>query len=962
MVRANLKVMRRAAALFALFALPALCQAAVLEAYGQLPIAFEENRGQTDSRVRYFAHSGENALFLTSSAIVLRLAGAAVYLRLRGANPQARVEGLDPLPGVTNYFLGSDPARWRTGAPNYARVRYHDVYPGIDLVFYGDAGRLEYDFVVTPDGAADPRVIELEIAGVDRLRLADDGDLVLETAAGEICQHRPRVYQEFEGVRRELAGRYRLQEGRRFRFEVGEYDRTRPLIIDPVLSYNTRIGPRPFTSGTQLAGFERGVAGIAVDAAGNAYLVGSTTTADFPITPGAFQTAFGKLLRDTVYVAKLNPAGTALLYSTFLGGSGDDVGAGIAIDGAGNAYVTGYTESSNFPVTAGASQTNFPVFSRTGFVAKLNPSGSGLVYSTFLGGSLATMSRGIAVDAAGDAYVTGTTGSADFPTTPGAFRSVVPSTFSANPAAFVTKINPAGSGLVYSTYLGPARADVYFLPALAPNAIAVDSAGNAYVGGTTAFRDFPVTDGAMRSTDQTGLNGFVTKLNAAGSDLVYSALIGGSALDGVSSIAVDAAGSAYVVGFTDSPDFPTTPGSFQPNSTPEIPVPFPLGLRLYPRYGFAMKLKADGTAPIYSTYLGGAGNIVVSSVAIDAAGHAFIAGSTDAPNFTTTPDALQPCIGDEFSFANAFLLELDPAGSKPLYSTYLGGNVRDDGAAVALDRAGNVYLAGRSDSSNFAPTPGALGNASGPNFVSRIDFSIPSPSFALACMANAASLAAGPVAPGEIVSLFGTGIGPAKATTYRVTAAGLIDTTLAETRVLFDGAPAPLLFVSANQINAVVPYAVTPRTSTQVQVEFHGKQTNSLTVAVRDASPGIFTANSSGIGQGAILNQDGTLNSPNNPADRGSIITLFATRGSLQAAVTLDGAIATEAKPGGFPGLTIGLRTAGIPYSGTSPGQVAALVQVNAFVPRDAPTGGAVPIAIVSGASSIQQRVTVAIR
>jgi len=690
-------------------------------------------------------------LLLTSAGAVLRLGDAAVEMTFSGAHPNARLEGADRLPGIANYFLGSDPQRWITGVPRFARVRYRSLYPGVDAIFYESGGRVEYDLLVAP--GVDPAVIQMRFAGAGGMRLSAEGDLVLETAAGEIRQRRPAVYQQEGSARRGLAGRYRFLGDGGVGFTVAGRDPSRPLVIDPVLSYNLRMGPRPTTAG-QLAGLERGGSSIGVAAAGNAYVAGTTSTADFPVTPGALQTSFGKFRGTSVYVAKLDPTGANLLYATFLGGEANDTGTAIAVDAAGNAYVTGSTTSRNFATTRSAFQSASPnpgpnAFA-TGFVAKLNPTGSALLYSTYLGGSGLAACRAIASDSAGNAYVAGTTQSPDFPTTSGAYR---PPSLNRNvSAAFLAKINADGSGLAYSTVVGNAFADRFFLPAVQPIAVAVDSSGSAYLAGMTANLEYPVTAGAMQTT-RTANAGFITKFTSSGNDLVYSTFVGGSVESGVTGITVDSSGSAYLVGFTAAPDFPVTPGAFLTTFVPELSnLP-----RVYPRYGFVMKLNAAGSAPIYSTYLGGAGAIVVSGVAVDAQGRAFIAGSTDAPNFPTTPGAVQPCIGNEFSFANAFLFVLDPAGSRPVYSTYLGGNVRDDGAAVALDRAGSAYLTGRSDSTDFPPTPGAFGRPSGHTFVSKIDFSAPSPSFAVSCIVNTASLAAGPVAPGEIVTLSGAG-------------------------------------------------------------------------------------------------------------------------------------------------------------------------------------------------------------
>ncbi len=946
--------MRAIGFLLACFALTVAARPTITD----LPIGFEENRGQAAPEVKFLARNAAGAILLTAESAVLWLPEAAVELRCAGARA-AGVEALDPLPGVTSYLRGQDPARWRTGIGSYARVRYRQVYPGIDLVFHAESGELEYDFVLAP--GADPAAIRVRFQGAEALRL-DGPDLVLRTASGEIRQRRPVLYQEHNGVRAPLSGEYVLSGNDEVRFRVAPYDPARPLVIDPVLSYQVRLGPRLATPGTPLAGLQRGAAAVAVDAGGNAYLLGSTYTADFPTTPGAFQGGFRSrtpvLFRflNEVFVAKLNPEGNALVYSTFLGGADDDVGSGLALAPDGSVYVTGYTSSDDFPVTSGAFLTSRHG-SPGGFVAKLNPSGSALVYSTYLGGGGATQLRGVAIDAAGSAYVAGVTNAQDFPTTPGAFRTALPS---GRFEALVAKLRPDGGGLAYSTFLGPAALDSFSLPGLAPVSIVVAADGSAVVGGQALF-GFPVTDGAAQTILNGSVDGFVARLRPDGSGLVYSTYLGGSGFDGVSSVALDAAGNAYVGGYTLSPDFPATPGALRPGPTPDLPV---LSPSVYPRFGFLTKFDPAGHI-VYSALLGGTGRIVLSSVAVDAAGNAFAAGATDSPDFPTTPEAVQRCIGNEFGYANAFLTKVNAGATAILYSTYLGGNVRDDGAAVALDRSGNAYLTGRSDSTDFGGTAaGVLAAPTGQVFLSKIDFTAPSPSPAVNCVFNLASRTAGALAPGEIVGIYGTGLGPAETVPLRIES-GRLTTSLGGTRVLFDGVAAPLILVSANQINAIVPYAVANRTATVMQVEAGGRTLPPRTFPVRQFAPALFTVNGSGAGPGAIVNQDGTLNSPSNPAERGSIVSLFANGLALANTTYIDGEIAPEtARPAaGVAAVSFFGVSAPILYAGPSPGLVSALTQINIVVPRNGPTGVNVPVAVTAlGNISSPGRVTMAIR
>ncbi len=446
------------------------------------------------------------------------------------ANASPRVEALEELPGKANYFLGNDPTKWRTNVPTYARVHYQDLYPGIDLIYYGNQRQLEYDLVVRP--GADPSRIRLGVQGADTLDVDAQGDLVLHTAGGDIRQRKPAAYQEIDGMRQEISGGYVLKGSHTVGFEVGAYDASRPLVIDPVLFYSTYLGGSSDDFGS----------GIAVDSSGDAYVTGYTLSTDFPTTVGAFQTthaADGGL--DDGFVTKLNPTGAALVYSTYLGGSSDDFGFGIAVDSSGDVYVTGYTLSTAFPTTVGAFQmTNAGGYD--GFVTKLNPTGAALVYSTYLGGSSDDFGRGIAVDAAGSAYVTGYTYSTAFPTTVGAFQTTHAADSGRNDA-FVTKLNPTGAGLVYSTYLGGNSFDVGL-------GIAVDALGSAYVTGGTQSTNFPTTTRAFQTTFGGGVvDGFVTKLNPAGSMLDYSTYLGGTGLDTGFGIAVDTLPNpnAYVV-------------------------------------------------------------------------------------------------------------------------------------------------------------------------------------------------------------------------------------------------------------------------------------------------------------------------------------------------------------------------------------------------------------------------------
>jgi uncharacterized repeat protein (TIGR01451 family) len=602
------------------------------------------------------------------------------------AAPTAPI-GEQALPGHVSYFAGQDPAQWQTGIPTYAAVRYPGVYPGIDLIYHGAQGQLEYDFVVAP--GADPDTILLAFEGVDELEIDSAGDLRLHGPEWALRQRKPVLYQDLAGVRQEIAGRYVRRGAHQVGFAVGPYDASQPLVIDPVLGYSTYLG------GTG-DDFNHGI-WIAVDATGNAYVTGLTNSADFPTTPGAFQTALSGAL--DAFVTKLNPTGTALVYSTYLGGP--SIANGIAVDSAGNAYVTGLA-GKDFPTTPGAFQT--VPHGTDAFVTKLNPTGTALVYSTYLGGTsrgapfdLGDDGTGIAVDTAGNAYVTGLTGSGDFPTTPSAFQPACRggSVQTAPYDAFVTKLNPTGTALVYSTCLGSNVDPGFGLQ------MAVDAVGNAYVTGATSSPNFPTTPGAFQPTFGGGTLGggdaFVTKLNPTGTALVYSTYLGGTDNDTGSGICVDTAGNAYVAGFTHSTNFPTTPGAFQTTRSGVVAA-------------FVTKLNPTGTALVYSTYLGGTGGDAGVSIAVDTAGNAYVTGTTDSADFPTTLGAFQTA---RSGVSNAFVTKLNPTGTALVYSTYLGGTRSDGGSGIAVDTAGNAYVTGGTNSANFPITPGAVQPAFG---------------------------------------------------------------------------------------------------------------------------------------------------------------------------------------------------------------------------------------------------------
>lgn len=660
----------------------------------QLPLYFEANAGQTDKRVLFLARGAGYSLFFTPQETVLALVApqpsqtvpmsrpsklsvsakranpktAVLRMRLQGANPQPHLRGEQPLGGHSNYFMGSNPKQWHTGLTQYGRVRYEQVYRGIDLIYYGNQRQLEYDFVVAP--GVQPQQIKLRWQGAQGVRLNQRGELLLKTVAGTVTQHAPIIYQEVAGVRQRIAGGYVVRRTRtgmaEVSFRVSAYDKRRPLIIDPTLAYSTYLGGDSLDLSYS----------IATDSAHNIYVAGYTDSSDFP-TPERLSPSIEN------FVVKLKADGSGLIYSTFLGVSGDPENPSphffdqisIAVDAAGNAYVAGNTDADDFPVHNALQATRHG--DSDVFIAKINPTGSTLLYATYLGGAADDVSNSIAIDPTGNVYVTGFTESTDFPT----LQPIRATLTNKNPAgsnAFVVKLNAAGSALIYSTYLGGSGDRIG--KSDSGNGIAADSQGNAYITGVTASSDFPTYHALQASSpdSSTASTAFVTKLNPAGA-FIYSTFLGGSQGDGGASIATDSVGNAYITGSTFSADFPIC-NAFQPTLK---------GVN----NAFVTKLNAAGSALLYSTYLGGNYNDSGVAIAVDSAGDAYVAGDAESTDFPLL-HPLQSFVGQGL---DTFITELNPTGNALLYSTCFGGlgNISDAGAAsIALDSANNIYVTG----------------------------------------------------------------------------------------------------------------------------------------------------------------------------------------------------------------------------------------------------------------------------
>jgi hypothetical protein len=638
-----------------------------------LPLVFELNQGQSDSRVKVLARTGGVVLFLTSDGYALELcegdgSGAGVTcdvlrMRLLAANPAPRIAGLERLPGVSNYLISSDRAAWRTGVPHFARVRYEEVYPGIDLLFYSNEGQLEYDFIVAP--GVDHAAIRFAYTGADSITIDGAGNLVVATATGDLRQHAPIVYQETDAGRTEIAGAFTVTDEGQVGFDIGPYAPGLPLVIDPVLEFSTFLGGVAYDSGR----------GIAIDAAGNIYVAGKAESADFPTANALYGALGGDGSDGDAFVSKLSPNGRTLLFSTFIGGSRYDEAQGIGIDRDANIYVTGDTGSSDFP-TDNAIQPEKAGPGRDCFVVRLDPEGQAIQYSTFFGGGRYEYTKDIAVRPNGETYVLGETLSTDFPT-----WSPFYGTNAGEKDLFVFKLPPSGLYAYWSSYLGGSLDEE-------AGGIAVDGDGNAYVTGETASSDFPTTAASQPAFAGGTKDIFVARLHFLAFWVDYATFLGGSEGDYAGDIAVDRVQRAHVLGHTASSDFPTK-DAYQPE--------------LAGGTDFSVtRLADDGTIEI-STFLGGNTSDDGKLIVTDRSGSIYVAGATNSTDFPTV-NPFQPVrVGNQ----EIVLARFGPNGRTIDYSTYLGGSGNDYIYGMVVDAQGELYAAGQTGSSDF-PTVAAL--------------------------------------------------------------------------------------------------------------------------------------------------------------------------------------------------------------------------------------------------------------
>jgi hypothetical protein len=736
----------------------------LLEDYGKLPLRFEENQGQTSSEVRFVSHGSGYELFLTPQDAVLTLrspapqsesarqrpvalresrtarlaeTSSAVRIHLEGANSEPRIIGVDALPGKTDYFIGNDPKKWHTGVPSYARVKYSDIYPGVDLDFYGNQNRLEYDFEVAP--GADPNAIRLHLEGAEKMRLNAQGDLEVSVPGGEVFLQKPVIYQLENGKRHEIAGSYAVSRKNEVGFSVPAYDRSKPLVLDPVVNYSTYLGGSLGASNSfpGTVGVDQGL-GIAVDAAGNAFVAGTTFSTDFP-TPAAvkgFQKGpLASAVGGAAFVSEIDPTGTTLLYSSYIAGStpGETLFA-MALDSTGKIYLTGQTFSTDFPTgstIAGLKPgPNAGATGGTGFIVKLDPAQTGaasLVYSSYLGGTSGDAGVGIAADANGNAYVTGVTLSppgsggavtnlADFPVTAGAFQSVLNSP---NGNAFLTRIDTTQAGtasLIYSTYLGGSDVNSAGLTVSVlgdtGSGVVVDGANNAYIVGTTVSNDFPTTSAnafqknaplAITNGNNTVFVSRVDTTKSGAASLIYSSYLGGEGQENGAAIALGPNNVAYLTGQTSSLMFPTFP------ATPFQAIG---NVRAVAFVSLIDTGQIGSSSLKYSTFLGGTGTDAGNAIAVDAQGNVYVAGKTSSNvDFPIIMGALQPVYPGAGSAGFVSKLNLGGNGKADLlYSTFFGGSAgggvnQNQIHGIALDASNppNVFVTGETFSATNFP-------------------------------------------------------------------------------------------------------------------------------------------------------------------------------------------------------------------------------------------------------------------
>ncbi len=991
----------------------------------RLPYTFEQNQGQAPEGVRFLARGEGYGLFLTDREAILTLvrgSGVNQLIRMSLDNSRApeTIQGVQPSDQRTNYLVGNDPKQWKTNVPHFESVRYAQVYEGVDLVYHNAAGQLEYDFVVAPGASSD--LIRLRFGGVQKMTVAASGALEMHLGARTLVHQAPIAYQEVHGKRQRVKASYQLLGDNRVGFRVGKHDETLPLVIDPVVIYSTFLGgertdtahavavdpqgntyvtgettsgdfpavgtaitkiqgavPYAFVTKFNAAGDKilystfiggdsntRGLA-IAVDQAGNAYLGGVTGARNFPLVNPVQATQPGL---NIGYVAKLNPQGNALVFSTYIGGERNDEVRDIALDAEGNIHIVGRVTSTTFPTTS-AFQPTFGG-SSDGFAAVYKAPDYRLKFSTLIGAASAEEANAVAVDSQGNTYVTGFSQGPGMATT-GAYQKIVASPND----AFVAKISAAGTSLDWFTYYGGRGDDQ-------GQTIALDGSGNILVGGWATSNNLPTTADALQPAIRGDSDAFIAKFSNTGRELLYATYLGStttrsSITESINRLAIDSLGSVTIAGVSNGADFPTVrPIQAYGGGSSD---------------GFVARLNASLTAIDFSTHVGGTLDDSIFGMALDSGGGVHLGGDTLSTNFplknairTTFGGAREAFVShicdpillpsstrlDFFYEVGKALpekqtVQISACAPIPFQTQVLGGftsatptNATTNGTITVTVNPQNKDL-GTYQEQVRVTAADAVNSPISIKVVLHVTG--PPPVITTAGVAHGATATGGAIAPGELVVIYGDNLGPNSLANFAVDGDGRMATSVSETRVYFDGVPAPIVYAYKGQVSVIVPYAVAGKASTKIELEYQAVRSAPITVPVTATAPGIFTANTSGTGQGSILNQDYSVNGGSNPASRGSYIAIYGTGEGQTDPGGSDGVFTgtTLPKPLAHVTVTIGGVDAPVVYAGGAPGLVAGVFQVNVKVPQEIPAGSA-EVLVKVGTATSRRGVTVAVK
>jgi uncharacterized protein (TIGR03437 family) len=955
--------------------LPATLVAASASLSSLNSFRFERNIGQAGAEVKYLVRAQGYTLLLSQGGLRLRLPGrsSAPGIEFVGASAHPSLDAIDPISTRVNDYTGPRNL-WVTGAPCWSSIRYRNLYPGVDLMFYGQGSHLEYDVRVEPGG--DPAQMAFSLDSSMRPNINAAGDLQLAVSSGTITWHKPVAYQLISDRHEPVDASFALS-GNRVSFRVASFDRRYPLIIDPSLGFATYFGGTGMDSAR----------GIAVDSSGNVLIAGGTASGNLPgLSASSFQVDY--LGNGDAFVAKMNGAGTVLAWVTYLGGTGRDEANSIAVDSFGNAYVTGSTDSVDFPIYPSKSsvvQGNFggdggaTILATIGdaFVAKFDPTGK-LVWSTYLGGSQDDGASAIALDSSGNVYIAGATVSSNFPGASGGFQS----TFGGKGGeptiaesgyvsfdtgdAFVAEIDPTGAHLLAATYLGGTLDDFAL-------ALTIDSSGNVWVGGGTISTNFPLASafqhaygGGTNFLEQevfsTG-DGFVSELSSDLKTLKYSTYFGGNEDDAISGIAVDSSGAIYITGATQSSNFPGASNSYHgPSTAAPLNTPYIIG------DAFVAKLQPGGAKIAYSFYLGGSGEDGATGLAVDAEGNVTVVGGTNSTDFCTpTAGAVSSQLnnggstaalpGYLFNVGDGFIARFNSSGTIT-YCSFIGGASYDILEGLALDSSGNIYATGETFSTNFPTTSGVVQTANaGSSDAVVLKLTVSSgPAIAAVEGAGLSTPSVKNISANGLFTIFGSGLtaGASQGLTAADVVNNALPTNLANTCVQGGSTRWGLFFVSPGQINALagplpssgtVPISVITNCGTANEVA-----TPAVNVTVAAAAPEFLYFIANGNGQnpvaaiqaksGAFVGAPGLIAGASfSPAHASDVLTAFGVGwGPTSSTEPIGNVASAAASVTGSHTLTLGGKTAEVSYAGLTP-TFAGLYQVNFTVPSGLAAG-----------------------